>query len=332
MKTKPAIQALPVDHTVDRQAVRSTNWRRLADQPLQDSTNIRVEIASNQTYQRWEGFGAAGSELGWRALSTLDESRRERFFQRLFGADGAGFNWIRLPIGASDFALDAYSFSEVAEDYELEHFTIERDRQYLIPFIRAAKSANPALRIHASPWSPPGWMKRGGAMDGQKDSELRDEPGVLQAYAAYLRKFIQAYEEEGIHIDRLMVQNEMDSNAPFPGCRWSPELFVRFHLDYLKPEFEEHSLKTEVWAGTFRSMTGLQGHDCYANSAFREYVEGAAFQYSFPDALTDLQILYPGTRVMHTETACHCGRNTAAEAVGQFDEGGYPLDASASYI
>ncbi|MFW5803053.1 MAG: glycoside hydrolase family 30 protein [Verrucomicrobiota bacterium] len=305
---------------VTRQAVETVSWQRLADQPLQDNTNIRVEIRSDQTYRQWEGFGGAVSELGWQALAALDKTQREPFFQRLFGADGAGFNWIRLPVGASDFARDEYSFSETPEDYELAHFTIERDRQALIPFIQAAKSANPDLRIHASPWSPPGWMKHSGAMAGQENSELRDEPRVLTAYALYLRKFIEAYADEGIHIDRLMVQNEMDSQAPFPGCRWTPELFVRFHLDYLKPEFERHGIQTEIWAGTFRTMTGLQAHDCFANSAFRKSVAGAAFQYSFPDALTDLQLLYPGTRIMHTESACHSGRNTTAEAVGQFDD------------
>jgi len=175
-----------------RQAVEAANWRRLADQPLQDNTHIRVEIRGDQTYQEWEGFGGAVSELGWQALAALDETQRNAFFQRLFGAEGAGFNWIRLPVGASDFALEEYSFSETPEDYELRNFSIKRDRRGLIPFIQAAKSANPDLRIHASPWSPPGWMKHSGAMAGQEHSGLRDEPRVLKAYAMYLRKFIEA--------------------------------------------------------------------------------------------------------------------------------------------
>jgi glucosylceramidase len=157
-------------------------------------------------------------------------------------------------------------------------------------------------------------------MDGVENCELRDEPRVLRAYARYLRRFIQAYEREGVRIDRLMVQNEMDSPAPFPSCRWTPERFVRFHLKYLRPEFETHRIRTEVWAGTFRSISGLQSHDCFRDPAFRAFVRGAAFQYSFPRAMDDLRLLYPGTRVMHTETVCHGGANSAIEAAGLFDD------------
>jgi glucosylceramidase len=310
--------SVPVD--VTRKDIASTNWRRAADQPLQDNKNIKIEINSTQTYQQWEGFGGAVSELGCKALNALPQNAREQFFEAVFGAKGANFNWIRLPVGSSDFALDAYSFSEVPEDYEQEHFSIERDRKLIIPFLKKAKQVNPELKIHASPWSPPGWMKHSGTMDYAENSEIRDEPSVLKAYAKYLRKFVEAYAAEGIIIDRLMVQNEMDSPAPFPGCKWTPEQFVRFHLDYLKPEFDQHEINTEIWAGTFRTMTGLQAHDCFANKDFREYVQGAGFQYSFPEALLDLQNLYPGTRLMHTETACHGGKNTFAQAIGQFDD------------
>jgi glucosylceramidase len=117
-----------------------------------------------------------------------------------------------------------------------------------------------------------------------------------------------------------MVQNEMDSPAPFPSCRWTPELFVRFHVKYLKPEFDAYRIRTEIWAGTFRTISGLQAHDCFRDRKFRALVKGAAFQYSFPGPIDDLRILYPGTRIMHTETVCHGGANTEVEAAGQFDD------------
>ena len=320
MQHYPAANHLRLPPEITRASVRAVSWWNQANQPLQDNQTVRVEICSGQTFQTWEGFGGAVSELGMQALCRLPAAVQARFFEAVFGAEGLHFSWIRLPVGASDFALNAYSFSETAEDYELASFSIARDRQGLIPYIRAAQAVNPALRIHASPWSPPGWMKKSGRMEGVAQSELRDEPKVLQAYAGYLRAFIQAYAAEGLRIDRLMVQNEMDSPAPFPGCQWSPELFVRFHLAYLKPEFEAHKIDTEVWAGTFRTITGLQAHDCFRDPAFRAFVRGAAFQYSFPKPVEELQLLYPGTRIMHTETVCHGGANTATEAAGQFDD------------
>jgi glucosylceramidase len=143
---------------------------------------------------------------------------------------------------------------------------------------------------------------------------------VLKAYARYLRRFVEAYAGEGLPIDRLMVQNEVDSPAPFPGCRWDVELFVRFHTDYLREEFAAHGVSAEVWAGTFRTMSGLQAHQAFESAAFRHCVKGAAFQYSFPRLLQDFQLAFPGTRVMHTETVCHNGANTWAQAASQFDD------------
>jgi glucosylceramidase len=257
--------------------------------------------------------------LGWTALSALSDADRATYFQALFGAQGLGMGWIRLPIGASDFALDAYSLADTPEDYAMQHFSIARDRLRLIPYIKAAQAVNPRLLVHASPWSPPGWMKVSGRMDGITDSRLRAEPRVMEAYALYLRKTVEAYRNEGIEIRRLMVQNELDSPAPFPGCVWSPELFVNFHLDYLRPVFSAGGLNTEIWAGTFRTISGLQAHDCFGNSAFRSYVTGAAFQYSFPAQIRDLLCLYPGTRWMHTESVCHNGDNSVDQAASQFD-------------
>ncbi|MEI6211058.1 MAG: hypothetical protein WCR06_05470 [bacterium] len=320
MQPNPSVSHLPLSSAITRASVKSVSWWNHANQPLQDNQTVRIEICTGQTFQTWEGFGGAASELGVQALERLPASARKRFFDAVFGADGLNFSWIRLPVGASDFALSAYSFSETPEDYNLAAFSIDRDRKGLIPYIREAQAANPALRIHASPWSPPGWMKKSGRMDGVEQSELRDEPRVLRAYAAYLRAFIQVYAKEGLRIDRLMVQNEMDSPAPFPGCQWTTELFVRFHLDYLKPEFAAHQIDTEVWAGTFRTISGLQSHACFQNPDFRAFVRGAAFQYSFPKPIDELQILYPGTRIMHTETVCHGGANTEDEAAGQFED------------
>jgi glucosylceramidase len=165
-------------------------------------------------------------------------------------------------------------------------------------------------------------------MDGVEKSEIRNEPAVFRAYARYLRRFVEAYAEQGLPIDRLMVQNEMDSPAPFPGCRWDVELFVRFHADYLREEFTKHGVNTEVWAGTFRTMSGLQAHQAFESADFRRFVKGAAFQYSFPRLLQDFQLAFPGTRVMHTETVCHNGENSWTQAASQFDDAVAYLNAN----
>ncbi len=143
---------------------------------------------------------------------------------------------------------------------------------------------------------------------------------MLKAYAIYLRKFIEAYAAEAITIHRIFVQNEMDSSSAFPTCTWPSELFVKFHLEYLKPEFEKHCIKTEVWAGTYRTITGLDGHDCFMNSDFKNFVKGIGFQYSYPHVIQDFHELHPEVKIMHTESVCHNGKNTQSQAVSQMDD------------
>jgi len=306
--------------SVTRDTVRAAGWANQCDQPLQDNDQLRIEVRTDQTYQTWAGLGGALSELGWDALNALPEAERERFFAQTFGPDGLRLAWVRIPVGANDFSRDAYSLADSPEDFALDSFDLARDETGLLPFLDAARQHQPRLKVHASPWSPPAWMKVSGKMADSADCALREGPEIRRAYAAYLRRFLQAYGQRGHGIDRLMVQNEMDSPAGFPGCRWDPDDFARFHVDYLLPELRTHGVDVELWAGTFRGMTGLQAHAFFAHDDARAAVAGAGFQYCSPQLIRDLQLLYPGLRVMHTETVCHRGLNTPDQAVTQFDD------------
>ena len=193
--------------------------------------------------QAVEGFGTCFNELGWTSLSELSETDRAAILQDLFTPAGMNLTMARMPVGANDFSVDFYSYDEVPGDMALEHFSIDRDRQKLIPFIRAAKAVNPALRIWASPWCPPEWMKvnrhyasRTAPFNGlPKDRETPEgtdafilEPAYLQAYAQYFGKFIDAYKAEGIDIFMVMPQNEPNSDQVFPSCTWTPDGLVSF--------------------------------------------------------------------------------------------------------
>lgn len=88
----------------------------------------------------WLGFGGCFNELGWRALGSLPARERARVLDRLFApGEGLGFEFCRLPIGANDYAEDWYSHAETPGDFALKHFSIERDRRALLPFVREAK-------------------------------------------------------------------------------------------------------------------------------------------------------------------------------------------------
>jgi glucosylceramidase len=203
-----------------------------------DALNLNVDLSA--TAQTMEGFGGCFNELGWTSLSKLSDGDRESVFRELFDPlAGARFSLCRMPIGANDFALKAYSYDETKEDFELKHFSIENDRATLIPFIHAAQRYQPKLRVWASPWSPPSWMKKNGfyaeaaSRGGQKENGIRpdqighegedmfilEEP-YLRAYAKYFGRFIDAYAKEGIRVGMVMPQNEFNS----------PE-FSELHMD-----------------------------------------------------------------------------------------------------
>jgi glucosylceramidase len=276
------------------------------------------------------GFGGCFNELGARELFLLDPARRQEVLHALFGDEGCAFNFCRVPIGASDYALDWYSHAETPDDYAMEHFSIDRDRRYLLPYIRAAQGVRPGVRLFASPWSPPAWLKERQRYNG---SRLRAEPRVGKAYADYLLKFVRAYRDERVEIEQLHVQNEPNSDQKFPSCLWTGESMRDFIRDYLGPRFEAAGERCEIWAGTIeRGMLlgwqpdTLEG-DCYHNWAHtlltdpevRRLVKGIGYQWNGKGALAQTRANWPDLPIIQTENECGDGRNSWAYAFYVFD-------------
>jgi glucosylceramidase len=232
---------------------------------------------TNQTGRIIEGFGGCFNELGFTALENLPEEERSKVYDELFSPDGAcKFTICRLPIGASDYALEWYSHNEVDNDFTMEYFNIDRDRKYLIPYIKEALKRNPDMKLFASPWSPPTWMKFPKAYNYGK---LRWEKEILEAYALYFVKFIEAYEQEGIKIHQIHVQNEVVADQKFPSCVWSGEELQEFIRDYLGPAFEKHNIETEIWLGTINGIV----NELFQKSA-SDYDQMANVVLSDPEA------------------------------------------------
>src|SRR5580704_7212838 len=147
-----------------------------------ETLNLNVDPAPMPSARPIEGFGGCFNELGWTSLQALSEPDRESVFHELFDPTaGARFTYCRMPIGANDFATEAYSYDETDGDFDLKHFSIDHDRKTLIPFIHAAQHHQPALRLWASTWSPPSWMKRNHfyaeakAYPGMKENWIRPD-------------------------------------------------------------------------------------------------------------------------------------------------------------
>jgi len=283
-----------------------------------EAPNLTV---TDELFQLVEGFGGCFNELGYVALQKLSPAERAAVLHALFHPEGEQrFSICRLPIGASDYALDWYSLNETDGDLAMAHFSIERDRKLLIPYIKEALALNPDMKLFASPWSPPTWMKQPKAYNY---GMLRWEPEILRAYALYLVKFVLAYREEGITIQQIHVQNEVVADQKFPSCVWTGEQLRDFIRDYLGPAFAEHGLDTEIWLGTINApepwdewqKKKATGHDAYAHTVLSDpgayqYVKGVGYQWAGKYGIQRTVQSYPELRYMQTENECGDGENT----------------------
>ena len=155
-----------------------------------------------------------------------------------------GLNVCRTCVGSSDYSTKVYSYDEGGPDPELQHFSIEPDRAYILPMLREARKVNPDLFIFASPWSPPGWMKANGSIWG---GSMRRK--YMSAYANYFLKFLQGYESEGVPVQAVTIQNEVDTDQDgrMPACIWPQEYEADFVRQDLGPLFERKGMQTKIW-------------------------------------------------------------------------------------
>jgi len=271
------------------------------------------------------GFGGAFSEKGWQALMTLPEKTRMSAMDALFGAGGCGFSLCRTPLGANDISRGWYSYDETPGDFALDHFSTANDRETLIPFIKAAQQFQPGLKLWASPWSPPTWMKRNGhyaqapAWPGQPSNGIRpdqlgkegvdsfiQEDRYFDAYARYFRRFVEDYAAAGIPIGMVMPQNEFNSAQPFPSCCWSPEGLARF-LPYLGREMDK--LGTQVFFGTLERGNADLFSRVLASPDAARVIKGIGVQWAGKGALTTLRARYPDLEIWGSEQECGVGTN-----------------------
>ena len=207
------------------------HWHRVSGKA---GTNTIVILPARKQ-QPILGFGAALTDAACYMINQLPEADREKLLRELFDPKEMGFSLCRLCIGSSDYAKTMYSFDEGEPDPQLERFSIEHDRAYILPIVRRAREINPDLYLFASPWSPPGWMKDNNAMFG---GTIRAH--YLSAYADYFVKFLQAYQKEGVEINAVSSQNEVDTDqdSKMPACLFPQEIEVRYVSQNLGPALE----------------------------------------------------------------------------------------------
>jgi glucosylceramidase len=289
------------------------------------SAQTVIDINPDEERQTMMGFGGCFNEEGWAALQLLSKKEQSMIFRQLFSPDEADFHYNRFPIGASDYAKDFYSFDEVKGDFQMEHFSIQRDKECLIPYIKEAQKYNPQMTFFASPWCPPSWMKTNenyASLSGGKFNQLSKEEqsvtgttgfkmlrGYLDAYALYFSKFLDAYHAEGIDVVDLHVQNEVVAEQIFPSCIWEPQDLALFIADYLGPRFERENRNVHIWFSTLNVGDPNYMRTAMANKKAAKYIYGMGFQWDGKKAIADIHQEYPRLHIIETENECGGGEN-----------------------
>lgn len=302
---------------------QSSPWKKKAGLTTTKATLMAdVEIEIQNKLQSIDGFGTCFNELGWTSLSLLSDKDRQSIFRELFKPGyGANFNICRMPVAANDFSIAWYSYNETDRDFAMKNFSIAQDLKTLVPFIKSAQKHNPSLKIWASPWSPPTWMKTNkhyalkpskynDLQDWQNGSEFQDifiqKEEYFKAYALYFEKFIKAYRQQKINISMVMPQNEFVAAQIFPSCTWTAKGIGKF-IGYLGPQMK--ALNVDVYFGTMNSDNDKFVDTIMQNPSINKYVKGVGLQWAGKDAIAAINKKYPSLPIYQTEQECGDGKN-----------------------
>ena len=309
----------------------NAQWVKHQNTITQESANKSdVELLVNQGQQTIEGFGACFNELGWTSLRALPENDRNSIIREIFAPNyGANFNVCRMPVGANDFSRDWYSYDETEGDFDMKNFSIANDIQTLVPFIKEALQMNPKLKIWASPWSPPTWMKWNKHyacripginlakqfqnnlptdMQGKEGTNMFiQEDKYFKSYALYFSKFIQEYHKLGINISTVMPQNEFNSCQIFPSCTWTAAGLSNFIGNYLGPVMKKQNI--EIMFGTMERPNRALVDSILNDTKAGKFIKGVGFQWAGKDAIPGINKSYPNLKLYQTEQECGDGKN-----------------------
>jgi len=268
-----------------------------------DSYRI-IYLNPEYTYQTFIGFGGAFTESSADALNRVSEENRTKALEAYFHPyKGIGYSFCRTHINSCDFSLSNYACCELADDVELKTFNINREKRLLIPLIKdALKIKKSPIKIFASPWSPPAWMKTNNDMN--HGGKLK--PKYRKTWALYFVKFIKAFQREKISIWGITVQNEPQAVQRWDSCIWTAEEEGVFVRDFLGPIFQRYNLKNVkimIWDHNkdhilTRVRTTLQDPET------RKYVWGIGFHWyngDFFENLDKVHELFPDKNLVFTE-------------------------------
>lgn len=264
---------------------------------------LPIVIDESHRMQTVDGFGFALTGGSAELMMKMSPSARKELINDLFLASDnhIGVSYIRLTIGASDLNSFVYSYNDLKEgetDFDLKKFDLGHDRKDVIPVMKEILAINPDIKIMASPWSPPTWMKTNGKV---KAGSLK--PECYDVYSRYFVRYIQEMSKEGIRIDAITIQNEPLNANNTPSMRMSAAEQTEFIKTHLGPNLEKAGLKTKIVLFDHNLDRPDYPLTVLNDPEAAKYVDGSGFHHYGGEmsAMTLLHAAHPEKSVYFTE-------------------------------
>ncbi len=266
-----------------------------------------IRLLPEKEYQKITGFGGSFTEASASLLNALSPENRSKIIEAYFGDEGAKYSLTRTHMNSCDFSLTNYSYAPIEGDTDLLYFTIEEDREDIIPFIKEAMEvSSEGFRIVASPWTAPPWMKDNKDWRGGKLL-----PEYRETWALFFSKYLEAYKDEGIDIWGFTVENEpLGNDYNWESMHFTPKEMTDFVRDYLGPQLEKDGHQVKI-LGYDQNREHLEEwvDEMYRDEVTRKYFDGTAIHWYastyevFPEALQYAHNKAPEKYLIQTE-AC----------------------------
>ena len=245
-------------------------------QPLE--TEICVFVNPNKIYQTFLGIGGAITDASAEVFAKLPSDKQQELLNAYYDKEkGIGYTLARTNIHSCDFSSESYTYISEG-DTNLSSFNIEHDKKYRIPLIKKAiEAAGGSLTLFASPWSPPAFMKNNNNM--LHGGKLL--PEFYQSWAKYFTKFIKAYEQQGVPVWGITIQNEPMATQTWESCIFTAEEERDFLKNFLGPTMENEGLadkKIIVWDHN-RDLMNHRADVIFSDPDASKYAWGMGFHW-----------------------------------------------------
>jgi glucosylceramidase len=233
----------------------------------------------------------------------LSEQKRNAILKELFGrgSNDLQVSYLRISMGASDLDAAVFSYNDLTvgqEDVLLTKMSLKQDQQYLIPILKQIKSIQPEIKLIATPWSPPVWMKDNGkSMGGHLLKKF------YPTYANYFAKYIWLMQEEGLNINAVTIQNEPEHGGNNPSMLMSSMEQKDFIKDHLGPLFKKEHIETEIVIWDHNADHPNYPIEILEDSVAKSYISAAAFHLYLGQetALSKVHDAHPDKKIYFTE-------------------------------